>query len=156
MTSLQLSARHILHRLKRHGWEFMKGINDNSDTCYCILRWMFLEEWGKITRQTLHFCYSQSIGTVVKTQCPNVFGICLRQWNLKIKLNQMNWNIILGKIIIIKWFSSLYLSCQEWRRDDVLDIQDKPGGSALLCSSLPRCHRLHEEVLPAHPAILIH
>lgn len=45
---------------------------------------------------------------------------------------------------------------QERRGDDVLDLSDKPGGGAVLCSGLPCCHRLHEEILSAHPAVLVH
>lgn len=45
---------------------------------------------------------------------------------------------------------------QEWRGDDVLDLSDKPGSGALLCSSLPCCHRLHEEILSTNPAVLVH
>lgn len=44
---------------------------------------------------------------------------------------------------------------QEWRGDDVLDLSDKPGGGAVLCSSLPCCHWLHEEILSTHPAVLV-
>lgn len=44
---------------------------------------------------------------------------------------------------------------QERRGDDVLDLPDKPGGGAVLCSSLSCSHRLHEEILSTHPAILV-
>lgn len=44
---------------------------------------------------------------------------------------------------------------QERGGDDVLDLPDKPGGGAVLCSSLSCCHRLHEEILSTHPAILV-
>lgn len=36
-----------------------------------------------------------------------------------------------------------------------MDLQDKPGGRPLFCTSLSCCHRLHEEILPAHPAVFI-
>lgn len=37
-----------------------------------------------------------------------------------------------------------------------MDLQDKPGGGALLGASVSCCYWLHEEVLPTDPALVIH
>lgn len=46
-------------------------------------------------------------------------------------------------------------SVQKRGGDDVLDLQNKPGRGAVLCTGLSRCDRLHEEVLSAYFALFI-
>lgn len=46
-------------------------------------------------------------------------------------------------------------SVQKRGGDDVLDLQNKPGSGAVLCTSLSRCYRLNEEILPAYFALFI-
>lgn len=59
------------------------------------------------------------------------------------------------KTCLIFFAFFFYSFHQEWGGNDVMDFPDKPGGGAVLGSSLSCRHRLHEEILSAHSAVII-
>lgn len=47
-------------------------------------------------------------------------------------------------------------SVQKWGGDDVLDFQNKPGRSAIFCTSFSCRYRLNEEILSTHSAVFVY